>query len=267
MRGSRAGGSRRLREKATAATGTADGRPIGRGRVEQTRWEHTPAGPGSPASVRSHIRLLMLTTLALLLLASPPTTATEAVVTRVHSTDTIEVLMNDQPVEIRLAGVRSLIDAQPNHHRCLETARRVLIGRTLYVTLLSEIQYGRCVATATLDGRDVSTSILRAGLAWHDAENNADPALAAAQASAQRSMRGLWTAAKPVAPWVVAARLAKQRKDELAAARDPRSAAVASVATTSLDGVLSGSQRRSRRNRQGKGVMMFDAPVGATTVR
>ena len=47
----------------------------------------------------------------------------------------------------------------------------------------------------------MSEELVRAGLAWHYREHSRDPRLAAAEAEARLTKRGLWTLADPQPPW------------------------------------------------------------------
>jgi endonuclease YncB( thermonuclease family) len=79
--------------------------------------------------------------------------------------------------------------------------------RLVQVEVGKKDRYGREVGRVLLDGLDVNLELLRHGLAWHYKayEREQPPAERMTYAQAERSARergvGLWSDARPVAPW------------------------------------------------------------------
>ena len=228
----------------------------------------------------------MTTMLTFLLLAAPPgeTAATAApsvfgqpivetftaTVTSVQSTDTVVLLVDRQPVTLRLAGVHALEADQRFSASATQTAARVLEGQTVTVQAVSRRQYGFCVGDLMLRGRSVAKSVVSAGLAWHYEPQCPSEELAALQKQAAMRRRGLWKFDNQVAPWVarnqntVAQAEAVRAHVEEKAKR--QSGVLTRVASADLSGVLGGDDRRPahRRNRD---LSVFDSRSDAMLYR
>jgi hypothetical protein len=83
-------------------------------------------------------------------------------------------------------------------------------------------QYGRLVSTITLDGRDLSVALVRAGLAWHYTQYSKESALAAAEKQARTDRIGVWSQATPIAPSAFRRPAAQPRQPAVAIAAMPR---------------------------------------------
>lgn len=61
--------------------------------------------------------------------------------------------------------------------------------------------YGRDLCQIEIEGKDVSTEMIRAGAAWLYERYNNDPRLKAVQGEAAAAKRGLWADPNPIPPW------------------------------------------------------------------
>jgi endonuclease YncB( thermonuclease family) len=78
----------------------------------------------------------------------------------------------------------------------------LIFGRVVTVSVFGRDRYGRTIGDAVLaDGRILSKEMVRAGLAWQYRQYSKDKELAALEADARSSKRGLWADESPVAPW------------------------------------------------------------------
>ena len=61
--------------------------------------------------------------------------------------------------------------------------------------------YGRDLCQIEVEGKNVSTEMIKAGAAWLYEHFNNDPRLKAMQDDAMKNKRGLWANEKPIPPW------------------------------------------------------------------
>ena len=122
-------------------------------------------------------------------------------VTAVIDGDTLTVLVDQQQVKVRLAG----IDAPERKQDYGTVAKSFLsdrvFGRYVSVEVTGQDRYGRTLGVVHVDGANVNLSLVRAGLAWHYVRFSDDTELAAAEREAREARRGLWERDDAVPPW------------------------------------------------------------------
>jgi endonuclease YncB( thermonuclease family) len=116
--------------------------------------------------------------------------------------DTITVRCAGRPTAVRLHGVDAPERAQAFGTRAKQFVGAVAFGKTVTVSRRGVDRYGRTLADVTLpDGRDLGQELVRAGYGWWFRRYAADARLAALEAQARATRRGLWTDPDPVRPW------------------------------------------------------------------
>lgn len=152
--------------------------------------------------------LALLALLPLLTLWSAPARA-QWRVDRVLDGDSLRVYDDQgQRVTVRLAGIDAPEKAQPYADRSRQHLRELLRDCRPQLQIHKRDRFGRAVAVATCDGRDLGLAQLEAGWAWHfrryKNEQPAQERLAYARAEdrARESRRGLWRETAPTPPWV-----------------------------------------------------------------
>lgn len=145
---------------------------------------------------------------------APPQGLTGRVV-RIIDGDTIEVLMGQRPVRVRLYGVDC-----PERSQAFGTAARrftseLCFGQTVRLLSHGTDRYGRLLADVVLaDGRVVNQELVRAGLAWWYREFAPEAReLEALEQQARARRLGLWADPQPLPPW-------EFRRSERAAPRE-----------------------------------------------
>jgi endonuclease YncB( thermonuclease family) len=135
--------------------------------------------------------------------AKPAVQPFTARVTAVVDGDTIRVV-DDRGIEfnIRVDGIDCPESGQPFGGVALRFTRAQVFDRSVQVRIVDTDSRGRYVARVSTDGQDLSTQLLRSGLAWHYTDYSKDAVLAAAERDARQSKRGLWSEATAVPPWV-----------------------------------------------------------------
>lgn len=149
--------------------------------------------------------------------------AFEGVVRHVSDGDSIQVAQpNGDVVSVRLFGVDCPEAGQPFGRAALLFTRQEVFDKAVTVEVQSIDRYGRLVARVTIDGKDLSTTLVDAGLAWHYLEFSSDPVLAAAEKAARSARRGMWIDAVVIPPWVSRRRVRPADPASVAAAGEFR---------------------------------------------
>jgi endonuclease YncB( thermonuclease family) len=157
--------------------------------------ERSPTGSRKRGAVY-HVLALILLVIA---------TAAAAQAARVVDGDTLELV---DAKRIRLWGIDAPEGAQTCQRagrpwRCGDEATAALLalvnGRELTCVERDIDQYGRIVATCTVNGEDIGAAMVRQGWAL-DFERYSNGAYAAEQLEAEQAQRGLWSGSF-VAPW------------------------------------------------------------------
>lgn len=116
--------------------------------------------------------------------------------------DTVDVLVVNQPIRIRLAG----IDAPEKGQAFGTKARKVLSdmvkNKRVTVVEVDKDQYQRIVAIIKLDDLNINQEMVRQGMAWVYTNYNQDYNLPLLEAKARANKTGLWSQANPVPPWL-----------------------------------------------------------------
>ena len=121
-----------------------------------------------------------------------------ATVTSVIDGDTVHVLLADgASLTVRLVGIDTPERGEPFSTQATRSARVLLLTKRVQLQGTDVDRYGRLVARVLADGVDASLQLVRDGLACHYTRYSSDPALAAAQADAQRRGAGFWAAGAP----------------------------------------------------------------------
>lgn len=116
--------------------------------------------------------------------------------------DTITVLVGVEPKRVRLAGIDAPEKGQAFAQRAKQAASRLVFGRTVRVVARGQYRYGRTLGDVRLpDGSSLNERLVEEGWAWHYTSYSKDRRLAALEASARRSRRGLWVDPQAAPPW------------------------------------------------------------------
>lgn len=129
--------------------------------------------------------------------------------------DTIDVLVNRQPVRVRLAQIDAPERRQAFGTRSRQALAEQVFRQTVRVDEIGHDRYGRVIGTIYVGNVDVNAQMVREGMAWVYRQYAKDRGLYELERLAKESKRGLWIDPEPVAPWAY-----RRTKRENAAARD-----------------------------------------------
>ncbi len=191
----------------------------GAGRLLQGQFRCS-AAPGVPRSSamgprmkrRSYAMLRAAAALAVLVVASPAWAELRGEVVRIIDGDTIDVLVDKQPVRVRLVD----IDAPEKRQAFGERARQALAGmvfrRHVLVDEKDTDRYGRTLGTVWVNmelasrppqPRNVNAAMVHQGMAWAYRFHGraADPEMLRLEQEARGKRVGLWSDPHAVEPW------------------------------------------------------------------
>lgn len=115
--------------------------------------------------------------------------------------DTIDVLIDRQPVRVRLAQ----IDAPEKRHafgtRSRQALSALVFRQSVTVADAGRDRYGRVLGTVYVSRVNVNAEMVRQGMAWVYRQYATDRSLFELEDEARAGRRGLWADPSPVPPW------------------------------------------------------------------
>jgi len=114
--------------------------------------------------------------------------------------DTLLVMRGGHPVKVRLAEVDAPEKAQPYGIASQKSLAEMVMGKQIQVASRAVDDYGRMVATVSIDELNVNYEQVRRGMAWEYSRFHSNRELMALQREAQQAKRGLWAGADAVEP-------------------------------------------------------------------
>lgn len=149
--------------------------------------------------------LWRLVFVCLLLLSSTLSQAEDTfTVSRVYDGDTVELKNANGKLKLRLTD----IDAPERNQEYGQKARRALIQLckgsdiSINVELAGKDKYNRHLGKLQCNQTDASVYMAAQGYAWYNEKYSDNLAVKNAAATARRDGIGLWSADKPLPPWV-----------------------------------------------------------------
>jgi endonuclease YncB( thermonuclease family) len=118
--------------------------------------------------------------------------------------DTFKGLTSEnQEVKFRIYGIDAPEKKQAFSQRSKQYLSDLIFDKTVKVKIQkSRDRYNRPIVWVyTPDNKDVSSEMLKAGMAWHFKKYDSTPQYADDEAQAREAQAGLWADKNPVAPW------------------------------------------------------------------
>lgn len=121
--------------------------------------------------------------------------------------DTVTLLVDQQQVRVRMAGIDAPEKAQPFGQRSKQNLAALVFGKDVEADCPKTDRYKRSVCRIVINGVDVSLEQVKAGMAWwyrqyakeQTAKDREDYEVAEFEAKSRRI--GLWAEKNPVPPW------------------------------------------------------------------
>jgi endonuclease YncB( thermonuclease family) len=156
-------------------------------------------------------------------LLAVPTKVTDVITGKVIAVtdgDTIKVLVDNQPITVRLEGIDAPELRQSFGARSKQALADMLFGKVVTVRKTGDDRFGRTLGIVMVGDVDANATMVQDGWAWHFKKYNDETRLAELETETRAAKRGLWTEANPLARWDCRAR---QRTPET---RQPNSEAL-----------------------------------------
>lgn len=115
--------------------------------------------------------------------------------------DTIRVMMDGQPVRVRLSGIDAPEKAQPFGQAAKNALSDAVFGKRVRLGIHGQDRYGRRLADVFAGGDWINLRMVREGFAWRYTAYTHDQRLIEAEVTARVGHFGLWTDPSPVPPW------------------------------------------------------------------
>ena len=140
----------------------------------------------------------------------------EGRVVAVFDGDTVEILVGQERVRVRLAGIDTPERGQPWATRAKQALSGRVYRKWVRVNEVAVDRYGRTVGEVYADDVCVGCELVRDGHAWVYRQFSDDPVLLELEAEAREARRGLWSLpeSERMPPWEWRRRGAAPRKAE-----------------------------------------------------
>lgn len=151
--------------------------------------------------MNTHARIAAVLAASASLVATAAAARFTGRVVSVTDGDTIRVIRDGYATSVRLEGIDCPESGQPFYQRARRRTAELALRKEAEVRVTTTDVHDRLVARVVVDGKDLSETLVREGLAWHYVHYSADPALAAAETAARAARVGIWSEPNPVPPW------------------------------------------------------------------
>lgn len=115
--------------------------------------------------------------------------------------ETLTLLVDQQPVMLRLAGVDAPEKRQPHARASRNSLHALCFGKEASYRTQEADDGSMPAAVVTCAGIEANRTQIERGMAWVAERHNRDFTLPALQIMARRDRKGLWADADPVPPW------------------------------------------------------------------
>ena len=116
--------------------------------------------------------------------------------------DTIDVLVENRPVRVRLAQIDAPERKQAFGTRSRQALSAMVFRQAVTVAEAGPDRYGRTLGTVFAAGVNVNAAMIDQGMAWAYRQYVTDRSLIQLEAQARAARRGLWADPAPVEPWL-----------------------------------------------------------------
>ncbi|MEQ8786223.1 MAG: thermonuclease family protein [Pirellulaceae bacterium] len=125
----------------------------------------------------------------------------EGKVVSITDGDTLQVLVDEQPVKVRLEGIDCPETGQPFGSAAKKHLSSICFGKQVRVRVTGQDRYGRTLGEVLVGDESANQAMVADGFAWHYKKYSSDAELAASEVSAREAKVGLWADANPIPPW------------------------------------------------------------------
>ncbi len=134
--------------------------------------------------------------------------------------DTITVLKNGQPVEVRIWGIDAPDSGQEYNLMATAITAELVSGQDVTIEEVVAEQRGKIVGRVKLHGKDVAVTLVAVGAAMYDGRYIQNEELETAENRARTEKRGLWSYSNPLPAWQFREKMKNVTVPDLLSQRD-----------------------------------------------
>ena len=135
----------------------------------------------------------------------------EAFVTAVTDGDTIQVELESGYTIVRLKEIDAPELDQPFGEKSKQVLVSKILGKKVIIEGTEIDRYSRLLSDIKIGNRSICRELVQEGYAWHFKQYSNNSQLDAAEKSAIKNRRGLWSDNNPIAPW----KFRQQKRNDL----------------------------------------------------
>ena len=153
--------------------------------------------------LKTRLQTLFLCVWLLVLIPQIQAESLYAKVTGIMDGDTVEILVNKNPIRIRLYGIDCPEASQAFGTVAKKFTSQLVFGKNVRAELFGYDKYRRRLGDIVLeDGTSLSQQLLKNGLAWwYQKYASENKALQSLEKEAKDRKLGLWADKEPIPPW------------------------------------------------------------------
>lgn len=134
--------------------------------------------------------------------SEPVQTTLSGPVIAIKDGDTLDLLVDEQPVRVRVAHIDAPEREQGHYQQAKQALAELCQDHTAVVNVIDKDRYQRLVGSVQCQGQDVATFMVRQGLAWvYEQYAPANSPLFDVEDLARSQGMGLWSDTTAIAPW------------------------------------------------------------------
>jgi len=115
--------------------------------------------------------------------------------------DSLEVLVDRRPVQVRLAAIDAPEWDQTRGKDAKKALSTLAFGKQVVVKTKGKDNNERTLGLVEVEGRELNAAMLEQGWAWHFKRFDQDEKLAKLEEAARKAKKGLWADKNPTPPW------------------------------------------------------------------
>lgn len=148
------------------------------------------------------IRLRAIVAFVLLIVSSDVLADFSGRVVAIIDGDTLDVLVDNRPVRVRLAQIDAPERSQAFGTRSRQALAALAFNQDVTVVDAGSDRYGRQLGTVFVAGANVNAEMVNQGMAWAYRQYVTDRSLFDLEGRARAARRGLWADPAPIEPWL-----------------------------------------------------------------
>jgi micrococcal nuclease len=128
-------------------------------------------------------------------------TKQECRIVRIIDGDTIDCLVNEKTIRVRLNAIDAPEKKQDFYMKSKQALSDLCYGKNAIIIQHGYDRYRRLIADVYVNQEHINSKMIQLGMAWHFKKYSSDSTLAELETTARIHKKGLWSVKFPIAPW------------------------------------------------------------------